>query len=496
MAVPNLSDDAQVIRIEERYPKLFERLPGKIFGPLASANRGRYWSLLCALHAKRFGPEAPMPPSAGIPVNEIVRDVAEELSVQDAWSAEEGVAPETPLLIRAAGVFYRLRDAGWLRVDRHGVREMVNVAPAVAQFMSRLVDFAQTGPVFVSGKVRSIEANLKLVLDGKADGASVQEAAIQVRNLLEHVRNTGTNVRDLMVEIGSEVTTARFVRRFFDDFVERVFIGDYRELRTKDHPLAKRQEILQIVKTLQASADLRQPLLAWYREKRAAGSATRGEALFERDLQKIGELSKIDEYLERLDDEIRKANKRALAFLDYRLRSLRPLDDLIRHAITRVSSLQGSEVPVPFAPGESMAANRLAEPRVEVPRARAAALRVQVMTPEEEARARLMLRARDRRLISAPKLTAFAMAQLGDADRVPSADFKVESIENVRALQALSVVAMANASKSPILRANGGSLVRGFRVARSDDEAEEDHGVSHLPFEILRPTKKTTGSQS
>jgi hypothetical protein len=88
------------------------------------------------------------------------------------------------------------------------------------------------------------------------------------------------------------------------------------------------------------------------------------------------------------------------------------------------------------------------------------------------------------------------MAQLGDADRVTSADFQIDSIESIRALQALSTVAMANASKSPILRVNGGSLVRGFRVARSDEETEQDHGITHLPLEILRPPKKATGSQS
>jgi hypothetical protein len=490
MAVSALRDNVRIITIQERYPKLFERLPEKLFGPLASANRVRYWALLCALHAKRFGPDAPMPPSAGIPVSDIQKDIAEELSVQDAWESEEGVQPETPLAIRAAGVFYRLRDTGWLRVEKYGVREMVNVAPAVAQFMSRLVDFAQTGPVFVSGKVRSIEANLKLVLEGNADGSSIQEAAIQVRNLLEHVRNTGTNVRDLMAEIGTEPTTGRFVQRFFTDFVERVFIGDYRELRTRDHPLARRQEILQTVRTLQSSPSLRTSLIAWYSDKRAAGNAARGEALFERDLEKIGELTKIDEYLERLDDEIRKANKRALAFLDYRLRSLRPLDDLIRHAIANVTSHPTDTIDSPFAPGDGVSPTRLAEPRVEHVRARAGALRTQVMSPEEEARARLMLKAKERRMISSAKLSAFAIRQLGETRGVSTAAIEAKSIEDIRALQALSVVAMSNASGSSLLKGNAASLVHGFRVNRSQEPVEELHGFSHLGFDITKPEKK------
>ena len=65
----------------------------------------------------------------------------------------------------------------------------------------------------------------------------------------------------------------------------------------------------------------------------SSGDAKKAERLFERDIHRLSELQRIDEYLDRLDDEIRRANKRALAFLDYRLRSLMPTDRLVRLAI-------------------------------------------------------------------------------------------------------------------------------------------------------------------
>ncbi len=202
MAVHDLTDQIRQEKVAERFPPLFKRLPDRLFAPLASANRFQYWSLLCALHAKRFGPEAPLPPSTGFLMREITADIAEELQYQD-WAPDgDDVTPATPLAIRAIMVFNRLRDAGWIRVDRLGVREMATMAPAVTHFMNRLVEFAHTGPEFVSGKIRSIEANLKLLLDESTDGASLQEAARQSRALLEHVRIAGTNVRDLMLEIG------------------------------------------------------------------------------------------------------------------------------------------------------------------------------------------------------------------------------------------------------------------------------------------------------
>lgn len=118
MAVHDLTDQIRQEKVAERYPPLFKRLPDRLFAPLASANRFQYWSLLCVLHAKRFGPEAPLPPSTGFLMREITADIAEELQYQD-WAPEgDDVTPATPLAIRAIMVFNRLRDAGWIRVDR------------------------------------------------------------------------------------------------------------------------------------------------------------------------------------------------------------------------------------------------------------------------------------------------------------------------------------------------------------------------------------------
>lgn len=506
MAVPvsplsGISENLMLARVAERFPPLFSRLPDRLFAPLASMNRVQYWKLLCALHAKRFGPEAPLPPSDGFISREITADIAEELQYQD-WSPEaEDETPATPLSIRAAAVFGRLRDAGWLRVDRIGVREKVTMAPAVAHFMNRLIEFAFTGPEFVSGKIRSIEANMKLLLDESTDGSSLQEAARQSRALLEHVRIAGTNVRDLMVEIGNENATGEFVRRFFLDYVERMFIGDYKELRTREHPLAKRQEILKIVGIVQQTQEIRSRLIHWYRDKQAGGDPQRAEALFERDIAKLEDLQRIDEYLDRLDDEIRRANKLALAYLDYRLRAVRPLDELIGHAIDAVTrNAQATEM-APFAPGELIAGERLATPKAEARRAPPTELRKKVMTAEQEARARLLLKARERRLMTMPKLATFVRTTLNGADVIPSAALPTDSIEAIRALQILCSVSMANASPSRMLQFNAKSMTSGFTTVRTGSAADGSYvmpGISHLPFDIVRTVrslKKADGKQ-
>jgi len=317
-------------------PPLFERLPDRLFGPLASPNRRSYWALLCRLHEKRFGPDAPMPPSIGFSSRDIVRDIEEELLTQDQWENEEGIEPETPIGIRANMVFGRLEEAGWLRREKYALERRVTMRPAVSQFLTMLIDFAHTGPVFFSAKIRSIDTSIQQVLEHKADGDTLSDAAEQARNLLVHVRNTGTTVRDIMESLSASESTAQYVQRFFNDYIERVFIGDYRELRTREHPLSRRSQILRAVEELAQSDQHRTRLITWYENKRCSGDRQKAHRLFENDIHRLLELRRIDEYLDRLDDEIRRANRRALAVLDYQLRSPRPVELAVKHAIEAV----------------------------------------------------------------------------------------------------------------------------------------------------------------
>lgn len=64
---------------------LFERIPDRLFSPLGSENRRGYWSLLCALHRYRFGPDAPMPPSHGFLLRDINKDIEDHIKYDSAW---------------------------------------------------------------------------------------------------------------------------------------------------------------------------------------------------------------------------------------------------------------------------------------------------------------------------------------------------------------------------------------------------------------------------
>jgi len=465
---------------------LFERLPDRLFAPLSSANRHRYWSLLCYLHEKRFGPDAPLPPSKGFSVREIVEDIEDKLHLQDIWETEEGCTPETPINIRANQVFKRLEEAGWFRLEKFGVEKRVSMRPTVNQFLVVLVSFAETGPIFLSGKIRSIDLNIQQVIEGKAEGDTLSETAEQARHLLEHVRNTGTNIRDIMEALSAETTTATYVRRFFSDYIEQVFIGDYRELRTKEHPLSRRQQIIRAVEEVSSSDAHRERLITWYETKRCTGDRRKAEMLFEKDIHRLLELNRIDEYLDRLDEEIRRANRRALTYLDYRLRSLRPVDHLVKLAIATALEGKLPELSDPFPPGDMISGERLAAPRKTIERAPPSSLRRERPSEAQIARSRLMLRAREARSITPPKLAEFVSGRLACADQVSSDKLALTTIADVRAYQALAGLGLAMSSGSRRLQLSATAMVKGFRVSLAETTEPEGAPIAGRSFTIER----------
>jgi hypothetical protein len=465
---------------------LFKRLPESLFSPLASVNRHRYWALLCRLHEKRFGPDAPLPPSRGFPRKTIIQDLIEELEIQEAWDSEDfEIQDGDQVDARANAIFNRFHECGWFRMEQPRFEKKVTMQPAVSQFLTMLISFAETGPVFVSGKIRSIDANLQMVVDGKASGDSLAEAAEQARNLLEHIRNTGTNIRELMEELHKNTSsTAQYVQQFFSDYIERVFIGDYRELRTTEHPLSKRAQILSRIEDINESQEQRSRLIAWYESKRSPGDLKKAERLFERDIYRLSELQRIDEYLDRLDDEIRKANKRALAFLDYQLRSLMPSDAMVKLAITSVLEQGIPLMSDPFAPSEMISEDRLAEPRKAIKRAEPSSLRRVVVSDEQLAKSRVALRARASRTVTSIGLSSFARNQLEGKDSIASSGLIISSIEDIRMYQALSALSLQMSAKSKKMQMDAISMTKGYRVKVNDEKELPHPYISSMPFTI------------
>lgn len=234
-------------------------------------------------------------------------------------------------------------------------------------------------------------------------------------------------------------------------------------------------------------------LITWYETKRCLGDRHKAEILFEKDIHRLLELNRIDEYLDRLDDEIRRANRRALAYLDYRLRSLRPVDHLVKQAIAVALAGNLPAISDPFPPGEMISGDRLAEPRKSVDRAPPSSLRRERPSDAQVARAHIMLRAREARSMTPPKLAEFVVGRLAEADKVPSDSLALTTIADVRAYQTLAGLGLAMSSNSRRLQLSAAAMAKGFRVTLADNAEPEGALIAGRSFTIERrkaPTEK------
>lgn len=474
---------------------LFSVLPEGLFGPLASPNRRHYWRLLCRLFDEFFGPDAPMPPSTGFSRREIVSAIERYLLTDDPWDNDDTTAPDSPLAVRAAAVYERFRQAGWLRQERIGARDMVSMTHAVSRLLTLLVDFAERGPAFVGAKMRSIELQLRQIVEGRALGDTLDEAADQARQLLSNVSAISVQIRDLMPELSRAESTAQFARRLFERYVGELFVGDYAELHKADHPLAHRAAILGMVRDIEHGPQ-RDTLLGWYAERVPDNDPALALRRLERSLRRLHEIDRIDEYLGRLDDDIRQANRRALAFLDYRLRAPDQLDTLLRRACRGALAAPEDALRLPVAPGALMDEQRLRPPRARPrPIPRTANDRAEP-TPEQLARLNLLRQMKRVRLVLPEDLARYLDRhwQTHDAsasETLTSESLQIASIGDFRAYQTLVTLALRS-HRSGGLRKDDPlhRLLRGFRIELIDGDA--DNPYLHAPRFVLRRTGNTS----
>ncbi|WDS36886.1 Wadjet anti-phage system protein JetA family protein [Pseudoxanthomonas sp.] len=443
---------------------LFKLVPGELFRPLASPNREHHWLLLCRLFDEFFGPDAPMPPSVGLPRRDITAAIERYLLTDDPWETEEGDVPDAPLPARAQTLYERFRSAGWLRQERVGAREMVSMPPLVAQLLSTLIDFSEHGPTFVSAKVRSIELQLQQVVEGRAGADALDEAADQARKLLVSLSSMSLQVRDLMPELSKAESTAQFARQWFERYVGQFFIGDYADLHRADHPLARRSSILAMVQQIE-STGLRDRLQAWYGEHLNGHDPERASGRLQRSLRRLHELDRIGEYLGRLDDDIRQANRRALAFIDYRLRAPDKLDVLLQRACRGALNAPEDALRMPVGPGGLMNAERLRAPRQKPQPIARSANASQQPTAEQLARLSLLRRIKRARLVTPEDMARYVGRHLEQQPRIDSSELSIDSIEDFRAYQTLMTLALRSHRQGGLRRDDPlGRLLRGFRV--------------------------------
>jgi hypothetical protein len=461
---------------------LFDRLSPDLFRLLGMPNGRRYWSVLSRLMDEIWG-DGGRSPGEEAPRAVVVRAVESFLAADDPWEGDV----ESSLNVRAHEITGKLVENGWLALRRRGAVDMLTVRPVIAQFYTVLCDFSVQEPEFIGSKFRSILLNLQAVADGNAFD-QYMEAARQARACLNHIVNTGCRVQDLMAELLTRTSARDFVRGFFEEYIQNVFIADYSDLRTRDHPLQHRSSI--IAMTLQFTEDeaRREALIGWYQEKMTAGDRERAEARFERDSRQLLRLREVDEQLRRLDDEIRSANQQGLLLMAYSMRAPRHLDKLINHSLAALDSLDEGAVALPAAPGARHASGwGLAKPRSRPRVAVSTGVETTPPTLEELAMEALRRRMSENRMVKPVQLANYLARHLDGRKAISSDDLSIDTINDLCCYQRLLLIASRNDCPPAMRRFDPQlQMVRGVRIAFDPAGQTQNIHMQHRRFSVQK----------
>jgi hypothetical protein len=450
-----------------RTPPLFDLVPKDLFRPLASANREHYWQLLHLLYARFFGPEADMPPPAGWNRRDLLVVIEQQLEEDDPWEIEEGEVANTPTNIRAHNYLSRLIKAGWLLEERVGLAVVISMPTIVARLMETLQNFIEFSPPAVGAKMRSIEGALQRVLTSRQPGADLDEAATQARQLVGAMASMGVRLRELMRGLTADVTTAQALRRIFDVYIADIYMADYAQLTGADHPLARKSAVIALANEIDLG-DHRGRLVAWYAEHRTSGNLEQAEDRLQRTLRRIKDLNRLQDFLDRLEDDLRRMNRRMLALIDYRLHTPSHLETRIKRAIEGVKHSQSSSLAPPIGPGQILSGELLYKPRRHKPPIPVVGDRQRQMTPEQEARMRLRAQALAARRVQSKDIYDYLHRVMGTNLQTLASDLSIESVKDFRVVQTLASMALAAIANASRGKGNGtvGKLPRyAFRVA-------------------------------
>lgn len=409
---------------------LFDRLPQGLFAPLASPNQISYWNLLLRLFDRYFGPDASPPEGDGFVRRSITLEIERFIQEDPNWITEEGSeGPETPLSIRSNYIFNRLIDAGWLREDRLGVRWFIVMPTPVQKFLELLRQFAEEGPQLIGGKVQMIYNQLQqAALNPEKEFGGFHEAALQARQLISILSAITMRVREAMHLLSKQDSTASYVRSFFDNYIGQLYIRDYHDLRTENHPLRHRWDIIKIAHLLRDDPAKRRLMIDNYQVAFRCATRQEAEDRFEKDVLRLLMFSEIDTYLDRLNTSVDRATSRAIDYLQYKLRTQTNLDRLLSHAINRIKDPEsGAQISSGLLLPGALIADTCLPPSVRrnTPPQRTV-MQKKVMTIEQRATIRLRRAMKMSREVTIEQIRKYLAAHLDgkgiiDSDALPIA---------------------------------------------------------------------------
>jgi hypothetical protein len=329
---------------------LFDILPQDLFKPLASPTRRFYADLLLTLNEKTFSLAADAPRR-----NDVISEIASFLRGYELANGplkEEGEAL-TSDEDRARAIYLRLIETGWFIETKDRYIRLVDIDPDATGLLHVLGTIQRGETRSYGGAVVGVLSALENAAANPQDRSeNIRNALRMAQDFLAHMRLVSVSLRKLEDYILRKEALHDIFKAFFEDFVHRHLITDFKTLHTKTNPFRFRSAIIRQSQQMSASSLLVHALgEAYVREGRASRQAE-GETAVQTDLATIVTIfENTENHLTAIDNTVAQIERRILNTARYMDRTGRSSEAKIIAAMKAVASVAGGnrEVPVQLA---------------------------------------------------------------------------------------------------------------------------------------------------
>ena len=429
---------------------LFKRIPEQLFRPLsANEHTIRNWALITHLYDDFFAPEAEQLDTDGWTQKTVISSIETFLI---RWCDENQLDnnnEKVALNIQANGIFRVLLSSGWLSMTRIGFVQYVVMRPTVQSLFELLTTFAEQGPEFVSGRIQSIRNNLIQVESDPMENAAVfQVAAKECSALLKMLNTTQMRVREASEHLQKLDDANLYLDKFFGEYISSLYIGDYSQLFSSNHPLSFRWAIIELVQKISADVSIKKILLKWYKINFKCKNNERAENLFQSDVSRVVALQDVEKLLQRLKNAVTKANDQALGYFEYKVRSMGDFENSIENTIKALSRLDqidiGKEIklPIGWSQGPLFSQDALKPPSSKPKISRKIKIKNNKPSPSDQLKRIVRQIIRGNRKVSRKRVLAYIDRHLPDGGELHSSSMKVESINDLCILASMTRLAI------------------------------------------------------
>lgn len=473
-------------------PLLFGRLPSHVFAPLAGPNRMVYTEVLLGLYPLFFEHEH----HEIFPSRETVRAEIEERVSRMArlqWTDEEGDQPgdgEVGLgtaAVLAQRVYRRLVDTGWLEEEQEGYRVRVVVPPDVGTLLGSLVEIGRQQRVFYGGMVLSIYNNVRNAMDDpESQALAFREAARDAQRFSRHLNNMVYGLKGLLQEVAELTDRRRVLGHFFEDFVEQFLVADYKRLKIRNNPFRFRSRILEMVRDIQFSPELKARLHAGYQEQMDVTDREVAWQVLDRDLQTLyGVFEQVDGHLDRIDRYRYRFEQRVADTIRYLDRTLPGMAPRCARLMERLGvALAAGEIgehsladTLPLAKPLPLGVSSLRPPSVSRQPPAPTAIQDRRVDPGVLARQRALREYVNRRRVDVGRIVEYLEQHFQDRERIDGEELAIATVEDF--------IAFAHVRHLPYLGAQGQRAARRY-IVRIEDGLMENDFVRCPRFSVRR----------